>query len=548
MKDSTEPQQLWYKTAIFYAVIVEAFKDGNRDGIGDFVGLTEKLDYIYSLGVTCIWLLPFYPTKGRDNGYDVVDYYNVDPRLGRMEDFEHFVHEAKSRGLKVIIDLVVHHSSDEHEWFQRAKKGDDKYKDYYVWTEEVPSGQQAPSAFPGIEAGVWQFDPTAKKFFYHSFYHFEPDLNVANPDVQEEIDKIMTFWMEKGIDGFRMDAATLMFYKKGLDGTEVTEDKAAEMLEHWNNLVSSINPEAIILGEADVTIPEIPLYFGRGGRMQLLYNFLLNRYIFLALARQESQPITEFIKKLPVPPFTAQWVNFLRNHDELNIEKLTKKEQEEVFDAFAPEQGMRVYDRGIRRRLAPMLGGDTRRLKMAYSLLFALPGAVMLLYGDELGMGDDLHLPERMSVRIPMQWDSSLNAGFSESDPSTLVRSVVTEGDFRSEKVNVAGQGDDSGSMLNHIRNLAMVQKAHPHVGHGTYRMLTVTPTQVLGMAYDWEGRIMITLHNLSEEPVTVQLDEYKYASLEEFYSDGVYNKEELADNVSLHGYGYRWFYIKTTD
>lgn len=330
-------QQLWYKNAVFYAVIVEVFKDGNGDGVGDFIGLTQSLDYIADLGVSCIWLLPFYPTSGRDNGYDVSDYCAIDPRLGTFLEFETFIKEANKRGLKVIVDLVVHHTSTEHTWFQQSIRSEGKYKDYYIWTKDIPKEKQVPSAFPGIEAGVWEHNPERKEFYYHSFYHFEPDLNVANPEVQREIEQVMHFWMKKGIDGFRMDAATLMFAKKGLEGTEVVT--STEMMEGWNTLVKAYKKDAIILGEADVTIDEIPQFFGQGGRMDLLYNFLLNRYIFLSLAKKDATDMKEFLKKLPVPPFKAQWVNFLRNHDELNIEQLKKKIKTLSLKRLLPRKG-----------------------------------------------------------------------------------------------------------------------------------------------------------------------------------------------------------------
>lgn len=546
MKKEERVKHLWYKNAFFYAVIVDVFKDGNGDGIGDFIGLTDELDYLKNLGVTCIWLLPFYPTTGRDNGYDVKDYYNISSGLGTFEDFDRFIKEAKKRKIRVIIDLVVHHTSDEHPWFLAAKKDPkSKYKDYYIWTKKI-EGPQHPSAFPGVESGVWLHDADVNAFYYHSFYRFEPDLNTKNPKVQKEIDKILQFWMEKGIDGFRMDAATLMFDRKGIPGTEI--ENPGPIMEHWHDIVKEYNPEGVILGEADVTPDKIATFFGTGGRMDLLFNFLLNRYIFLSFAKKDAEPMREFLHKLPVPPFAAQWVNFLRNHDELNIEQLRKEDQEIVYAAFAPSPGMRVYDRGIRRRLAPMFGDNLDRLKMAYSLLFSLPGSVMMLYGDEIGMGDDLRLPERVSVRLPMQWSDTKNAGFSTVNPSALVRSVLSTGEYSYHKVNASDQEKDPNSLMQHIKNLVAVRFAHPQIGHGVYKLLHTKPNCILGLSYDWEGDVIIILNNLSAEPCIVSLEEFKYAILTEFYSDGAYIKETDAMAIPMHSYGFRWFTVKKRD
>src|SRR6185437_1502470 len=311
------------------------------------------------------------------------------------------------------------------------------------WTKEIPekNHEEDSPAFPNVEAGVWKFDAVAKEFYFHRFYHFQPDLNIANKKVQEEIFTIAEFWLKFGIAGFRIDATRLLFARKGKDGTEVSNAK--EFLNSLHTFIKKINPEAIMLGETDIESKEIDFYFGNGKRIHLLYNFLLNRYIFLSFARQNANFMSKELQSLPTPPLNAQWVNFLRNVDELNIDRLTQREKGDIFSAFAPAAYMQIYNRGIRRRLAPMFDGDLRRLKMAYSVIFSLPGAVLFVYGEEIGMGEDMSLPERESVRIPMQWDSSKNAGFSLVNPKGLLRSVLSEGPFRYQSVNVLDQEKD---------------------------------------------------------------------------------------------------------
>jgi maltose alpha-D-glucosyltransferase/alpha-amylase len=535
----------WHKHAVFYGIEVKTFFDGNGDGIGDFVGITKKLDYLEKLGVTCIWLLPFYPTSSRDNGYDITDYMAIDPDYGTLDEFKQMVKEAHKRNIKVIIDLVVHHTSNLHPWFLEAKKSKKSpYHNYYVWTEKIPKENtpDAVSAFPRIEAGVWRFDGTAKAFYFHSFYYFEPDLNIANKKVEEEIFSIVEYWMKTGIDGFRIDAATMLFERKGLDGTEVKN--AAVFLESLQAYIKKVQPEAILLAEADVSAEKIGFFFGEGNRMNLLYNFLLNRYIILGLAHEEATPIIDEFKKLPVPPESAQWVNLLRNLDELNIQQLTPEEQKDVYAAFGPDKNMQIYGRGIRRRFAPMLNGDLRRINMAYNLIFSLPGAVMMVYGEEIGMGDFLDLPERESVRVPMQWDISVNAGFSKVDPKGMIRMVLNEGPYRYKKLNVQIAEQNEASLLNHIKHLIKIQHTHPEITHGTYSILEPAQKSVFGMFYHLEKDKTIVLTNLSKEPCSVSLKDLADSHFEEFFADSKYNKKVDPNTISINGYGYRWFRI----
>lgn len=534
----------WYKHAVIYGLDVGFFQDGDGDGIGDFQGLTQRLDYLKFLGITCIWLLPFYPTPNRDNGYDITNYYGIDPRMGTFNDFRRFVEKAYAKDIRVIIDLVMQHTSDQHMWFEQARQNKkSKYYNYYIWTKKIPPGPQPKPGFPGIDNSVWTFDEVAKEYYFHSFYKFEPDLNIANKDVQEEIYKVMDFWLAYGISGFRVDAATMMFDQRGLPGTGV--GNSGEIMAEMNAFIKKRNKDAIMLAEADVSANKISHFFGKGNRMQLLYNFLLNRFIFAAFAEQDALPIRRELAHLPVPPKTAQWVNFLRNLDELNLSQLHESDKKKTFAVFAPEQDMRVYQRGIRRRLAPMLNGNLRRIKMVYSLLFSLPGAALFVYGDEIGMGDDLSLPQRNSVRTPMQWDSGTNAGFSDADPTTLIHPLITRGDFRYQKVNVTTEEKDKKSLLNHFRHLITIFKAHPEIAEGKYTMVETNQKHVFADMFEHPNRSLFILNNLSNRPTTCTVPLLKDTILEEFYSDGKYETREKADKISLNAYGYRWFYIK---
>jgi maltose alpha-D-glucosyltransferase/alpha-amylase len=534
----------WYKHAVIYGLDVGFFQDGNGDGIGDFLGLTSRLDYLQSLGVTCIWLLPFYPSPNRDNGYDITNYYGIDPRMGTFNDFRTFVEKAYTKNIRIIIDLVMQHTSDQHMWFEQARQHKkSKYYNYYIWTKKIPPGPQPKPGFPGVDNSVWTFDGVAKEYYFHSFYNFEPDLNIANKDVQEEIYKVIDFWLAYGISGFRIDAATMMFDQRGLPGTGIAY--SGKMMEEMNAFIKTRNKDAIMLAEADVSANKISHFFGKGNRMQLLYNFLLNRFIFAAFAEQDALPIRRELAKLPVPPKSAQWVNFLRNLDELNLSQLPENDKKKIFAVFAPDQDMRVYHRGIRRRLAPMLKGNLRRIKMVYSLLFSLPGAALFVYGDEIGMGDDLALPQRQSVRTPMQWDSSENGGFSQADPTVLIHPVISKGDFRYQKVNAQTESKNKNSLLNHFRNLITIFKTHPEIGEGKYTMVETDQKHVFADMFEHPNRSLFILNNLSNRPTSCSVPLLDDVSLVEFYSDGDYPSVERASKIRLNAYGYRWFYIK---
>jgi maltose alpha-D-glucosyltransferase/alpha-amylase len=369
---------LWYKDAVFYEVDVKTFQDSNDDGYGDFPGLIRRLPHIASLGATCIWLQPFYPSPLRDDGYDVADFYSVDPRLGSLGDFVDFVRQARERGLRVLIDLVVNHTSDQHPWYQSARSSPSSpYRDYYVWSKTKPANAEEGVIFPGEQHSIWSYDTVAGEYYHHQFYEHQPDLNIANPVVRDEICKIIGFWLELGISGFRLDAAPFLGGRpeKGGNPTE----QLFEHLEEFRQFLSWRSSSAIILAEANVSLEEMAKYFDHGPQIHMLFNFLLNQHVFLAHAREDATPIKELLQKLPSRGLTGQWGNFLRNHDELSLDRLSEAEREEVFAAFAPEKEMRAYERGIRRRLAPMFNGDRRREELAYSLLFTLPGTPVMV-------------------------------------------------------------------------------------------------------------------------------------------------------------------------
>ncbi|UPV76303.1 alpha-amylase family protein (plasmid) [Halorussus limi] len=516
----------WYENATFYAIDVEAFADAEGDGVGDFGGLTDRLDYLHSLGIDCIWLLPFYPSPNRDNGYDVTDYYGVDDRHGTLGDFVEFVREADRRGIRVIIDLVVNHTSDQHPWFRRAREDpDSKHRDFYVWREDLPDepDPHRGPVFPGEEDNVWSYDEEAEAFYYHRFYHYQPDLNLANPAVREEIRKIMGFWLELGVSGFRVDAATLMIDNKG--GLESTKlDDPHGVLRDMRHFVERRGDDAILFAEADDAPEHLGDYFGgttgrpasaaessdelgEGDEMNVLLNFLLDAYLVLALAEREADPIREVLDLLPPTPEGGQWANFLRNYDELNVGRLSAADQQTVFDQFAPDEEMRIYGRGIRRRLAPMLDGDGDRLRLAYSLLFSLPGAPLLVYGDEIGMGDDLDLPGRSAVRTPMQWSDERNAGFSTADPEDLVRPVVAGGEYGYESVNVADQRGDPDSLLQWFSRLTRLRSECPEIGNGDCEILDVDDHAVFAHRMTSDHGSVVAVHNLDETETAVSLE-----------------------------------------
>jgi maltose alpha-D-glucosyltransferase / alpha-amylase len=534
---------LWYKNAVIYCLDVETFMDSNGDGIGDFQGLSDRLDHIEALGCTCVWLLPFYPSPNRDNGYDVTDFYGVDPRFGTLGDFVAFTHAAHDRGLRVIVDLVANHTSIEHPWFQEARRDpQSRFRDWYVWSKEEPTDLREGIVFPGVQETTWTYDELAGAWYMHRFYPHQADLNITNPAVKAEIEKIMGFWLQLGVSGFRVDAVPFLIEHRGVPDEHRPTEAPQRYLTDLRDFLAWRKAEAVLLAEANIPMNEVNDYFGvEGDRMHLIFNFLLNQHLFLAFAREDTEPIRRVMMCTPNIPPKGQWASFLRNHDELDLGRLSESERAECFSAFGPEPRMHLYERGIRRRLAPMLGGDKRRLQLAYSLMFALPGTPVFWYGEEIGMGDDLSLDERNSVRTPMQWADEPNAGFSTAEASALVRPVVSEGAFDYRRVNVADQRDQADSLLQFLERLVRIRRSCPEVGWGRCVVLPTTETSVLALRYDWEGTTTVILHNIADRVVQCTLSP-DFEHLRHLFSNQ--NDREAHDGrspIALDGFGFRW-------
>jgi maltose alpha-D-glucosyltransferase/alpha-amylase len=541
---------LWYKNAVIYCLSVGTFMDANGDGIGDFEGLMRRLDYLNGLGVTAIWLMPVQYSPGKDDGYDVSDYYNTDSRYGTLGDFVEFTHAAKQRGIRVIIDLVVNHTSNQHPWFKEARRDpDSKYRDWYVWSKKKPPDTNRGMVFPGVQKSTWTYDPVARAWYFHRFYDFQPDLNTSNPHVQAEILKIMGFWIQLGVSGFRMDAVPFVIAKKGSGVRKPLEQY--DMLRTIREFLQWREGDSIVLAEANV-LPDTDMeYFGSDGdRMHMMFNFQVNQHLFYALAASDSRPLVKALAATKPRPATAQWGLFLRNHDELDLGRLAPEQAKAVFQAFGPESRMQLYGRGIRRRLAPMLAGDRRRIELAYSLMFTLPGTPVVRYGDELGMGDDLSLPERQCARTPMQWSDEPNAGFTKK--SRPVVPVISTGAFGYEHVNVAQQRRDPNSLLNWTERIIRMRKEVPEIGWGNYEVIPTRDHAILIIRYDWRNNSVLFVHNLDAKP------------RETVFSAGVGDAGGLlvnvlssdhsrADDAGRHrlvmeGYGYRWYRVGGLD
>ncbi|MGH7481783.1 MAG: alpha-amylase family protein [Longimicrobiales bacterium] len=538
---------LWYKDAIIYCVDVDTYQDSDDDGCGDFRGLERRLDHLAYLGVNCLWLLPIHPTPDRDNGYDVTDYYAVDPRLGTLGDFAQFMRSARERGIRVLLDLVVNHTSDQHPWFRQARSDpDSRYRDWYVWSDTKPEDAASGVVFPGVQQEVWSYDRTAKSYFLHRFYEHQPDLNISNPRVREEILRIMGFWLELGVSGFRVDAAPFLIELKGTSGDGGTDPY--EYLTEFRRFLSWHRGDAILLAEANVTADQLDDYLGDGDRLHMLFDFMLNQHLFLALARAEKTPLIQGFQRPPDLPTEAQWAQFLRNHDELDLGRLTERQREEAFAVFAPREDMRIYDRGVRRRLAPMLGNDADRLRMAYSLLLTLPGTPVIWYGDEIGMGDDLSLHERNPVRTPMQWSDEPNAGFSGAPADALPRPIIRRGEFGYRKVNVDAQTRDPDSLLGWMSQAIGVRRRAREFGWGRARLHETGHPAVLAHSCTHASRSVVAVHNLSAEPAEVALDLSDLCGSTVRDLLGPLESLPLEDGtlaLELDGYGYRWFRLE---
>ena len=552
----SKTSDLWWKNAVIYCLDPETFCDGDGDGVGDFRGLTQRVDYLAALGVTCIWLMPFYPTPDRDDGYDVTDFYGVDPRLGSLGDVMEFIRTAQDRGMRVIADFVVNHTSDKHPWFQQARKSiDNPYRDYYVWRSDPPPDTSAEVVFPGEETSIWTRDKPTGEWYLHMFAKHQPDLNVANPAVRDEIAKSMGFWLQLGLDGFRLDAVPFFLELRG-----EPKDKAAQIDPHdylgaLRSFLNRRNGSAVLLGEVNLPYREQLKYFGgtAGNELNMQFDFLAMQNMYLALAREDARPLAKTLASRPQIHEDNQWAMFVRNHDELTLDKLSEEERGEVFAAFGADPDMQMYGRGLRRRLPPMLDGDPARIRMVYSLLFSLPGTPVLFYGEEIGMGEDLTQPGRAAVRAPMQWDDTTNAGFSAAEPGELVAPIV-EGYFGPRNVNVAASKRDPDSLWNFIATLIRRYRETPELGWGDFRIIKQPSTAVLLHSCSRAGSTVVMAHNLGPQPVEidarVSLPDGEGQSLagaillDLLDGENIPLEEDGHFTLKLDRYGYRWFRI----
>ena len=539
---------LWYKNAVIYCLDVEKYQDANGDGVGDFEGLTRRLDYLAGLGVTCVWLQPFYVSPNRDNGYDVADFYSVHSKHGSLGDFVNFMNHAKALGMRVIADLVANHTSVDCQWFQSARNHPRSFfRDWYVWADERPKNHKDGIVFPGEQTTTWSFDRKAGKYYFHRFYHHQPDLNTWNPYVRAEIRKIMGFWLQLGVSGFRMDAVPFLIEKKG-PGIETQQN--FHILKEMREFLQWRAGDAILLAEANVPPDESLNYFGdEGDRLQMMLNFAVNQRLFYALATVEIEPLVWALEETQKRPANAQWVQFLRSHDELDLGRLTSEQRARVFEAFGPSKTMQLYDRGIRRRLAPMLGNNRQRLELAFSLLFSLPGTPMMQYGDEIGIGDNLKLPERECARTPMQWTSERHGGFSRA--RRVVRPVISDPIYGYRRVNVADQRRDPASLLNLTERIIRARRECPEISWGEFRVLRTTEPHVLALRYDWRETSLVTLHNLGSQAAKVR---FKVGvPRDELMVDLFADRHSRVRNDGMHvipldGYGWRWYRVGSID
>ncbi len=526
----------WYHTAILYSLDLETYMDGDGDGIGDFVGLTSKLDHLSGLGINCIWLRPFFPSPLVDDGYDVKDYFTIDPRFGNPGDFVDFIIKSRALGIRVIIDLVINHTSNQHEWFLKSRSDkNSRYRDYYIWKEEITEEDQEENKLG--DGGIWNWDDKAGAYYMHHFLKEQPDLNISNPDVRKEIKKIMGFWLQLGVSGFRIDAAHIIVHE--------SKDELFVFLDDMREFVDRRNHEAVLLAEANVESEVLHKFFGKQsqGRMHLLFNFYTNKNMFLALTREDAAPLRESLVK--TQKINGQWVNFLRSHDELNLEMLSDDERDEVFAAYAPDEDMRIFGHGIRRRLPPMLEGNRKKMELIYTLMFSLPGLPLINYGEEIAMGDDLSQEGRESVRTVMQWNDQENAGFSSTPESEFAHALIDSGKYDYKKLNVSMQQKDPGSFLNWMERLISTRKHCPQLSFGECSLLDNDCGSVLSFCNQWESEAIVILINLKSETCKVKVDtgKFNFGSLSELFSNEDYEPvKNIKKEIDLTAFGYRWF------
>jgi maltose alpha-D-glucosyltransferase/alpha-amylase len=537
----------WYKDAVFYEVHVKAFMDGNGDGIGDFAGLTERLDYVQELGVDCLWILPMYPSPLRDDGYDIADFYGIHPSYGTVQDFQKFLDAAHARGLRVIADLVMNHTSDRHPWFQASRSGPSSpYADYYVWS---PTDHRFPDArviFVDTEKSNWTLDPARGAYYWHRFFSHQPDLNYDNPAVRRAMLDVMRFWLDRGLDGFRCDAVPYLVEREGTNCENLPETHA--ILKEFRAVIDrEYGGARLLLAEANQWPEDVRPYFGDGDEFHMAFNFPLMPRLYLGLRLEDSRPITDIFTQMPPIPPACQWALFLRNHDELTLEMVTNEERAFMYYAYAHERDMKL-NLGIRRRLAPLMDGDRRRVELLNCLLLTLPGSPIIYYGDEIGMGDNVALGDRDGVRTPMQWSRAGNAGFSSAEPGSLYLPVIADPVYGYEAVNVAAQTRRPSSLLNVMRQLLAARRTSPVFGRGSIEFLRPRNSRVLAYLRRLEAETLLIVANLSAAPQPVELDLAAFAGVAPTEMLGGTTFPPIGRSpyfLSLGPHGFYWFRLE---
>ncbi len=547
---SSDVDELWYKDAVIYQLHVKAFADSNNDGIGDFAGLTEKLGYLQDLGVTVLWLLPFYPSPGRDDGYDIADYGDINPDFGTMKDFRRFIVEAKRRGLRVITELVVNHTSDQHDWFKRARRSDPKSsaRNWYVWSDTDQKYQGTRIIFTDTEKSNWTWDPEAGQFYWHRFFSHQPDLNFDNPRVVSAIVKVMKRWLDTGVDGFRLDAIPYLCERDGTNNENLPETHA--IIKRLRAELDSYAKGKVLLAEANQWPEDVQEYFGRGDECHMAYHFPLMPRIYMAIAQEDRFPITDILRQTPDIPSNCQWALFLRNHDELTLEMVTDVERDYLWSTYANDPRARI-NVGIRRRLAPLMDNDRRKIELMNSLLLSFPGTPIIYYGDEIGMGDNIYLGDRNGVRTPMQWSPDRNGGFSRADPARLYAPTIMDPVYGYESVNVEAQSRSLSSLLSATKRLISVRKSTLAFGRGSMTFIRPVNRSVLAYVRQYNDEVILCVANLSRSAQATELDlsawkdriPLEMLGRTEFPAIG-----ELPYMIMLAPYGYFWFQLRERD
>jgi len=535
----------WYRNAVLYEVFVRAFSDSSGDGIGDLAGLISKLDYLQWLGVDAIWMLPIFPSPLRDDGYDVSDFFGVHPDYGTLADVRRLVSEAHRRGLRIVVELIPNHTSDQNPWFQASRDRNhpdhETYRDWYVWSETDEKYQDVRIIFLDYEPSNWTYDPLREEFYWHRFFHHQPDLNYDNPAVQRAMLRVVQFWLDLGVDGLRVDATPYLYQREGTSGENLPETH--EYLKRLRQFVDSYAPGTMLLSEANMWPEDVRPYFGDGDEFHMNFHFPLMPRIFMALAAADRTPLVDILERTPPIPASCQWATFLRNHDELTLEMVTETERHSMWEFYAPEERMRL-NLGIRRRLAPLLGNDQARIELANSLLFTLPGSPVLYYGDEIGMGDDIWLEDRDGVRTPMQWDAGHNGGFSRSDPDGLYAPVIDQPPYSPASVNVAGQQMDPRSLLQSVRRMIATRKEHIALGVGGFTWVDSDCGAVAAYIRSHGTESVLVVNNLSpsEQSVTLSVSAAQSAAPRNLLTGGVEaGRSEQGLSLELAPYEYLW-------